>query len=208
MIRIFGVLMLCGLAGTVGAGPAGPDKVSGADGVGGVRFFNIYEHLDQREVPPGGFFFDFRHGPNSTLAIYKTAAGKGRELPIRLNRHNEETGVVIKGSVLFKAGYDGEFERVLREGDSIIIPTCVPHGGIFGWDANEETILLTTFAEKYVEYGPDNVREIASEFANKIDYKPDASIAETPECAARQDTPVTWTLEDVRAHKPRSNSKP
>ena len=206
MLRIFGALALCCLAWTASAAPAAPVNISGADGAGGVRFFNIYEHVDQREVlPPGGFFFDFRHGPNSTLAIYKTAAGKGRELPIRINRHNEETGVVLKGSVLFKAGYNGEFERVLRVGDSIIIPTCVPHSGIFGWDANEETILLTTFAEKYVEYGPDDAKAIAPEFAAKIKYKPDASIAETPECAARQETPVTWTLKDVRVHRPVGN---
>lgn len=202
MVRILASLALCGLAMNASAEPAASGNVSGTDGAGGVRFFNVYEHVDQREVPPGGFFFDFRHGPNSTLAIYKTAAGKGRELPIRINRHNEETGVVVKGSVLFKAGYNGEFERVLREGDSIIIPTCVPHSGIFGWDANEETILLTTFAEKYVEYGPDNAKDIAPEFANKIKYKPDASVAETPECAARQETPVTWTIDDLRARRP------
>lgn len=149
-------------------------------------------------TPPGGFFMKFQHGPNSTIAVYKTAAGKGRNLPIRINRHNEETGYVIKGSVLFKAGYDGEFTKVLRPGDTIIIPRCVPHAGIFGWDNDEESILITTFAEKYVEYGPDTATELPAEFRAKIAYDPTSGVASALECAAMTDAPpVTWSAADL-----------
>ena len=150
-------------------------------------------------TPPGGFYMKFQHGPNSTLAVYKTAAGKGRDLPIRINRHNEETGVVTRGSVLFKAGYDGEFTKVLRPGDTIVIPRCVPHAGIFGWDNNEETILITTFAEKYVEYGPDNATELPKEFRDKIAYDKASGVAASLECAAMTGTPpITWSTKDLR----------
>ena len=149
--------------------------------------------------PPGGFFMRFRHGPNSTYAIYRTEQGRGRQAPIRLNRHYEETGIVIKGSVLFKAGYDGEFERVLRPGDAILVPKCVPHGGIFGWDDDEETILFTTFVDKYVEYGPDDLDHPPEAMAEKVHFDPDSGIAATEECANMIGAPpVTWTIEDLR----------
>lgn len=148
--------------------------------------------------PPGGFFMKFQQGPNSTLAVYKTAAGKGRSLPVRINRYNEETGYVVKGSLLFKAGYDGEFTKVLRAGDGLIIPRCVPHSGVFGWDHNEETVLVTTFAEKYVEYGPDDADALPAEFRDKIHYDPDSGVAESAECATMQGAPpVTWTVADL-----------
>jgi hypothetical protein len=119
-------------------------------------------------------------------------------LPVRINRHNEETGIVIKGSVLFKAGYNGEFQRVLRVGDTIIIPKCVPHSGLFGWDHNEETILVTTFTDKYVEYGPDNTGKTAKEFSQKVNYKPNSGPAETADCRNMKNAPkITWTVNDI-----------
>lgn len=168
------------------------------DGVGGIRYYDSFKRTDQREAVPG-FFFSFIHGPNSTFGVYKTAAGKGRSVPVRINRHNEETGIVVKGSVLFKAGYNGEFERVLHVGDAIVIPACTPHSGTFGWDANEETILVTTFAEKYTEYGPDNAEKITPEFKQKVsNVKPDSPIAETDMCKNMKDAPkVTWSLADI-----------
>lgn len=168
------------------------------DGVGGIRYYDSYKATDKREAVPG-FFFSFIHGPNSTYAVYKTAEGKGRSLPVNINRHNEETGVVVKGSVLFKSGYNGEFERVLRVGDAIVIPACTPHSGVFGWDSNEETILITTFAEKYVEYGPDSVEKITPEFKKKVsNIKPGMAIAETDMCKNMKDAPkVTWSLADI-----------
>lgn len=168
-------------------------------GVGGIRYYNGLENADRQEVvPPGGFFFSFMHGPDSTFAVTKTAAGKGRSLPVRINRHNEETGMVIKGSVLFKAGYNGEFQRVLRVGDTIIIPKCVPHSGLFGWDGNEETILVTTFTDKYIEYGPDNTGKTAEEFAQKVNYKTNSGPAETEDCRNMKDAPkITWTVNDI-----------
>lgn len=195
-------LWAAGLAAAL-AGPVGAETQS-PDGAGGVRFFNAPESLEGREVdPPGGFFFSFRHGPNSTFGVYQTAAGAGRDLPIRMNRHNEEAGYVVRGSVLFKAGYDGEFERVLRAGDVIIIPECVPHSGIFGWDANEETLLLTTFVEKYHEYGPDDAQAMSPEFAAKINYQAGAAPAEIDLCKNKPDTPpVTWSVEDLRKRVP------
>lgn len=189
--------------------PAGAQAPS-PDGAAGVRFFNADESLDGREVkPPGGFFFSFRHGPNSTFGVYQTAAGAGRDLPIRMNRHNEETGYVVRGSVLFKAGYDGEFERVLRAGDIIIIPQCVPHAGIFGWDANEETLLLTTFVDKYQEYGPDTAQEVTPEFRDKINYKAGSTPAEIDLCKNMKDTrPITWTVEELRQRVPPDGARP
>jgi mannose-6-phosphate isomerase-like protein (cupin superfamily) len=168
------------------------------DHVGGIRYYDSYKATDEREAVPG-FFFSFIHGPNSTFAVYKTAEGKGRDLPVNINRHNEETGIVIKGSVLFKAGYNGEFERVLHAGDAIVIPACVPHSGIFGWDHNEETILVTTFAEKYNEYGPDDAPKIATEFKKKVEnVKPGMAIAENDMCKKMKGTPkVTWSLADL-----------
>ena len=164
-----------------------------------AKYFNTNEN--QFEIdPPGGFFMRFKHGPDSTAAIYRTAAGKGRDMPIRLNRHNEEAGYVVKGSVLFKAGYNGEFTHILRAGDSIVIPRCVPHGGIFGWDDNEETILFTTFADKYVEYGPDDLDGPPKEFADKIQYDPESGIAASKECVEMQGAPpVTWSVQDLKA---------
>lgn len=191
------------------AGPAGAETQS-PDGAGGVRFFNAEQSLEGREVkPPGGFFFSFRHGPNSTFGVYETAAGAGRGLPIRMNRHNEEHGYVVRGSVLFKAGYDGEFERVLRAGDVIIIPECVPHAGIFGWDANEETLLLTTFVDKYQEYGADTAQEVSPEFAAKINYKAGSAPAEIDLCKNKPDTPpITWSVEDLRKRVPPGGAQP
>lgn len=170
-----------------------------SSGVGGIRYYNGLERADKQEVvPPGGFFFSFMHGPDSTFAITKSGTGKGRSLPVRINRHNEETGMVIKGSVLFKAGYNGEFQRVLRVGDTIIIPKCVPHSGVFGWDANEETILVTTFTDKYIEYGPDNTGKTAAEFSQKVNYKPNSGPAETEDCKNMKDAPkLTWTVKDL-----------
>lgn len=196
--------------GAVLAGAGAGAETQPPDGVGGVRFFNVEESLEGREVnPPGGFFFSFRHGPNSTFGVYETAAGAGRGLPIRMNRHNEEAGYVVRGSILFKAGYNGEFERVLRAGDVIIIPECVPHGGIFGWDANEETLLLTTFVDKYQEYGPDDAQAVPPEFAAKINYKAGSAPAEIDICKNRRGAPpITWSVEDLRARIPPEVPKP
>ena len=156
---------------------------------------------DLMESPPGGFFVKFQHGPNSTMAVYKTAEGKGRSLPVRINRHNEETGLVTRGSVLFKAGYAGEFTKVLRVGDTIVIPRCVPHSGIFGWDNNEETVLQTTFTEKYAEYGPDTATELPKEFTAKIVFDPESGVAASKECAAMTGAPaVTWSIQDMQAY--------
>lgn len=195
--------------GAVLAGAAGAETPA-PDGAAGVRFMNVEESLKGREVkPPGGFFFSFRHGPNSTFGVYETAAGAGRGLPIRMNRHHEEAGYVVRGSVLFKAGYNGEFERVLRAGDVIIIPECVPHSGIFGWDANEETLLLTTFVDKYQEYGPDDAQTVSPEFAAKINYKAGSAPAEIDICKNRPGTPpITWSVEDLRARTPPEVPKP
>lgn len=195
------------------AGPAGADTghadTRNPDGAAGVRFFNAEQSLEGHEVnPPGGFFFSFRHGPDSTFGVYRTAAGVGRSLPIRINRHNEEHGYVVRGSVLFKAGYDGEFERVLRAGDVIIIPECVPHSGIFGWDANEETLLLTTFVDKYHEYGPDTAQEVSPEFAAKIRYAADAAPAEIDRCKQQDSPPITWTVDDLRKRLPPGAAQP
>jgi mannose-6-phosphate isomerase-like protein (cupin superfamily) len=189
------LLMFCAIGQTTFA--ALPED--SPDGVAGVRYYNGLESADRQEVvPPGGFFFSFMQGPNSTFAITKTAEGKGRALPVRINRHNEETGIVIKGSVLFKAGYNGEFQRVLRVGDTIIIPKCVPHSGLFGWDHNEETILVTTFTDKYVEYGPDNTGKTAKEFSQKVNYKSNSGPAETADCRNMKNAPkITWTVNDI-----------
>lgn len=174
------------------------------DGSASVRFVNVHEGLEQFEVdPPGGFYFRFVHGPDSTLGVYKTAAGAGRDLPIRINRHNEETGLVLEGSVLFKAGYDGEFERVLRPGDAIIIPRCVPHGGIFGWDANEQTVLITTFVDKYAEYGPEYGPGGApsEEFASKI--RSQDGVSEDVFCSLDSgQRDISWSIQELRAKMP------
>lgn len=169
------------------------------DGVGGIRYYDSYKRTDQQEVvPPGGFFLSFMHGPDSSFFVIKTAAGKGRSAPIRVNRHGEETGIIVKGSMLFKAGYNGEFERVLRVGDAIIIPKCVPHSGISGWDHDEETILITTFTHKYAAYGPDNAGKASTEILNKLNFKPNSGPAETEECKNMKDTPkVTWSVADL-----------
>lgn len=202
--------LVAALVGTAALTTLAGAETQSPDGAGGVRFFNADQSLEGREVkPPGGFFFSFRHGPNSTFGVYETAAGAGRNLPIRMNRHNEEAGYVVRGSVLFKAGYDGEFERVLRAGDVIIIPECVPHAGIFGWDANEETLLLTTFVDKYQEYGPDTAQEVAPEFAAKINYKAGSAPAEIDLCKDMKNTPpITWTVEDLRGRVPPGGAKP
>lgn len=186
-----------------GASSTGPNTqvrppMNTGDGVGGIRYFDSYKRADEREAVPG-FFFSFIHGPNSTFAVYKTAEGKGRNLPVNINRHSEETAVVVKGSMLFKGGYNGEFERVLHVGDAVVIPAGVPHSGIFGWDSDEETILISTFTEKYLEYGPDDVENVTPEFKKKVsDIKADMPIAETPAVKAMKDAPkVTWSLADL-----------
>ncbi|MCG2634486.1 MAG: hypothetical protein J4A00_06125 [Gammaproteobacteria bacterium] len=143
---------------------------------------------------------NFIHGSNSTLAVYRSEQGRGRDLPLRINRHAEETGTVLYGSVLFRAGYGTEFTRILRAGDSILIPKCMPHGGIFGWDNNEETLLVSTFTEKYVEYGPDDTGGVPGEFAAKLSYDAESGVAASEECARMEGAPpVTWTVDSLRA---------
>ena len=188
-------LMVLGLALLVGTANAAEPLQYTPEA---AQYFDTNAELFEFD-PPGGFYMRFRHGPNSTYAIYRTDAGRGRQAPVRLNRHYEETGIVIKGSVLFKAGYDGEFERVLRPGDAILVPKCVPHGGVFGWDDNEETILFTTFVDKYSEYGPDNLDHPPEAMAQKVHFDPDSGIAATEECATMEGAPpVTWSIEDLR----------
>lgn len=170
--------------------------VPSADGTAGVRYFNNEALVNQHEIkPPGGLFFTFVHGPNSTYAIFKMEAGKARSIPFSINRHNEEAGTIIKGSVLFKAGYNGEFVHVLRAGDTIIVPKCVPHSGVFGWEANEETIIVTTFVGRYSEYGEEGAKKVSTELKDKL--KADDIVA-TKECQEMQGTPpVTWTVKDI-----------
>lgn len=170
--------------------------VPSPDGTAGVRYLNNAEQVSKHEIkPPGGLFFTFTHGPNSTYAIFKMAAGNARSIPFSINRHNEEAGTIIKGSVLFKAGYNGEFQRVLHEGDTIIVPKCVPHSGVFGWEANEETIIVTTFIGKYSEYGEEGAKKVSNELKDKL--KADDIVA-TKECQEMQGTPpITWTVKDI-----------
>ena len=164
-----------------------------------ARGFNAHEGLMEVN-PPGGFFLKFIHGPNSTLAVYRSEQGRGRDLPLRINRHAEETGTVLYGSVLFRAGYGTEFTRILRAGDSILIPTCVPHGGIFGWDRDEETLMVSTFTEKYVEYGPDDAGGAPEEFTAKVQYDEASGVAASEECARMEGAPpVSWTVDSLRA---------
>ncbi|MCG2634537.1 MAG: hypothetical protein J4A00_06385 [Gammaproteobacteria bacterium] len=150
-------------------------------------------------APPSGFHMQFQHGPNSTFAVFRTEEGKGRDLAVRVNRHSEETGFVLKGSVLFRAGYNDEFTHILRAGDSIVVPECAPHGGIFGWDNNEETILIATLTEKYVEYGPDEAGGAPEEFARKVKYDPDSGVAESERCQNMTGEPeLEWDMDDLR----------
>ena len=163
-----------------------------------ARGFNAHEGLMEVN-PPGGFALKFIHGTKSTLAVYRSAQGRGHDLPLRINRHSEETGTVLYGSVLFRAGYGTEFTRILRAGDSILIPTCVPHGGIFGWDHNEETLMVSTFTEKYVEYGPDDAGGAPEEFTAKVSYDADSGVAASEACANMEGAPpVTWTVDSLR----------
>jgi mannose-6-phosphate isomerase-like protein (cupin superfamily) len=170
--------------------------VPSPDGTAGVRHINNEEQVNKHEItPPGGLYFTFAHGPNSTYAIFKMAAGKARSVPFSINRHNEEAGTIIKGSVLFKAGYNGEFVRVLRAGETIIVPKCVPHSGVFGWDANEETIIVTTFIGKYSEYGEEGAKKVSTELKDKIKAE---EVVATKECQEMQGTPpITWTVKDI-----------
>jgi len=171
--------------------------VPSPDGTAGVRTINNEERVGKHEVkPPGGLFMTFIHGPNSTFAVFKTAAGKSRSLPFSINRHNEEAGTIIKGSVLFKAGYNGEFVRILHAGDTIIVPKCVPHSGVFGWDANEETVIITTFVGKYLEYGEEDAKKVSTELKDKL--KADNNIVATKDCQNMKGTPpITWTIKDI-----------
>ena len=117
---LFGVVAIQAFAG------GGVEPRSTLDGSGGVRYLNVLKSV--KEVSPStGAHMTFMHGLNSTVAIHLREAGKARSINFGISRHGEETLMVIKGSMLFKAGYNGEFERVLRTGDVIINPKCVPH---------------------------------------------------------------------------------
>lgn len=172
--------------------------VPSSDGTAGVRVFNNEALANQHEfTPPGGFYFTFVHGPNSTQAIFKMDAGKAQSIPFSINRHNEEIATIMKGSVLFKAGYNGEFVRVLHAGDTIIVPKCVPHTGVFGWDANEETIIISAIIGKYVEYGEEGAKKESK--SNEIKNKLKAGdVVATKDCQEMQGTPpITWTVKDI-----------
>ncbi|MCG2633790.1 MAG: hypothetical protein J4A00_02530 [Gammaproteobacteria bacterium] len=160
-----------------------------------VRFFTPTD--DMFEVAPGsGLYLRHWHGPNLTYISLKVDAGKGWSIPASISRHDEDSGYVVKGSMYYKSGYNGEFEKVLRAGDSFIVPACIPHAAIFGWDDNEETILVASTAGKAVEYGKEG--QLPPGLSSKASAGEINDMVVTPACRALKNAPpVTWTVEDM-----------
>lgn len=159
-----------------------------------VRFFTP---TDLFEVAPNsGLYLRHWRGPNSMFVALKVDQGKGHQIPPSISRHSEDLAYVVKGSVYYKAGYNGEFTKVLRAGDVFIVPACVPHAAIFGWDANEETIIMASAVGNTAEYGPEG--SLPAGFSSKATAGEVNDMVITPECRALKNAPpVTWQAADM-----------
>lgn len=159
-----------------------------------VRFFTP---TDMFEVTPGsGLYLRHWRGPNSMFVALKVDQGKGYTIPPSISRHGEDMGYVVKGSMYYKSGYNGEFSKVLRAGDAFIVPACIPHAAIFGWDANEETIIMASAIGTAPEYGPEG--QLPTGFSSKATAGEMNDMVITPECRAMKNAPpVTWTVADM-----------
>ncbi|MCG2633791.1 MAG: hypothetical protein J4A00_02535 [Gammaproteobacteria bacterium] len=160
-----------------------------------VRFFDPTKDLFQVGTEAG---LSLRHwnGPNMTYIGLRVNEGLGHIIPPSISRHGEDGGYVIRGSIYYKAGYDGEYTKVLRAGDAFMVPACAPHAVIFGWDNNEETVLVASTADKATEYGEEGQLPIG--FSSKATAGEINAMVVTPECRAMKSTPpVTWTAVDM-----------
>ena len=165
-----------------------------------VRFFTPTDEMYE-VAPDAGLYIRHWHGPNLTYISLKVDEGKGWSIPPSISRHDEDSGYVIKGSMYYKSGYNGEFEKVLRAGDSFIVPACIPHAAIFGWDNNEETILVASTSGKAIEYGKEgqlppglSSKATAGEVNDMVISRPCQALEGAP--------PVTWTVEDMKRPGP------
>ena len=132
-----------------------------------LKQFNVLDAENMREVVPGVWSMRHVNGEHTTALVLHVEEGKGRTLPVKQNIHMEEVVLIVKGSVRFFAG-DGTFSKVFREGDLFVLPKCIPHWGTFGYDNNEETIMLSVFSPVYEEYGPDDAEGPVLELLKKL----------------------------------------
>ena len=88
----------------------------------------LTEFLDRR----------FLHGERLMLAhIYMK---KGCLVP-RHQHENEQVTYVLRGTILFKTGPNGEKEQVLKTGDVLVLPSNLPHSA----EALEDSLSLDVF---------------------------------------------------------------
>ncbi|MCG2634462.1 MAG: hypothetical protein J4A00_05990 [Gammaproteobacteria bacterium] len=132
-----------------------------------LKQFNALDAENLREVVPGVWSMRHINGEHTTAMVLHVAEGQGQTLPVKKNIHMEEAVYIIRGSVRFFAG-DGTFTRVFREGDLFVLPKCIAHWGTFGYDNNEETIMLSVFSPVYEEYGPDDAVGPVNELLKKL----------------------------------------
>ena len=149
---------------------------------------------DNREISPGtGLYLEMHSGNGLAISSLRAAEGKGRSIPLTIAQHEGFISQVIKGSLYFKAGYNGEYSKVLRQGDIFIMPDCAPHAVIFGWDANEETITRgVKLASNEME--DRAVREAEGPPKDAPENYVDIS---EPCKQMKNQPPITWTVADV-----------
>lgn len=101
-----------------------------------------------QEVIPGKFQFKHLHGQGLSVGLYKMRSAD--EIPTAYNYHEEEVTIMLKGSC--KITIDGE-DIILGPGDTIMIPGFKEHFGEF---LSDEVVLVSVFAPKREEWGPES----------------------------------------------------
>ena len=99
------------------------------------------EDLNSKEIVKG-YKAKFVHSDNMTTAYWEVDSGA--VLPVHSHKH-EQISNIIKGE--FEFDLDGEV-RIIKEGDVIVIPSNVPHGG----KAVSECKIIDTFSPVREDY--------------------------------------------------------
>lgn len=120
------------------------------------RVFGIDDSLKQ--VVADGLYMKTMIGQTMSVAVIKFVETAGRNLPAKAHDHGEEASLQVKGACsIYEVRPDGEeIERVLDQGDAMIIPAGLSHYGVNHYLSAGVSMRLNVVTPPRAEYSAED----------------------------------------------------
>lgn len=128
-----------------------------------VRIINIGDADFQEVVPGGSASMKVLAGKNLEAAVFKVQPKEGaKQLASPPHKHGEEMSIILKAPPGGKFIAGGK-EYTLRDGDIMIIPEGLEHGGGFGGSGESIVITVNSPPRFSAPGGKPHVQEVPPE---------------------------------------------